>query len=197
MDRVTLAKRVKERADAVRIKPVHLAKAIHRGRDYVTDLLNGRKASITNDILTPLALALECDERYFTDINFSSPGRPRRQASVDDLARHAEAARSGFFVKAWRDFRKLAESDLVDETGWSLATVVDLDEGNRAPTDAEAAELAKLFDTTAGSLRSNPFETDQRVARLASISEGLNVDDQRTLIEMAEAFERRRSGTGG
>lgn len=197
MDKDTLALRVRERADSVGIKPVQLAKAIHRGRDYVTDLLNGRKASIPNDILTPLATALECDERYFTDINFASPGRPRRQASVDDLARHTEAARAGFFIKAWREFKRLAETDLVDETGWSIATVVDLDEGNRAATDSEASELARIFGTTAGSLRSNPFETDRRVARLASISEGLDADDQRTLIEMAEAFERRRTGTFG
>lgn len=197
MDGDTLRERLRERLAATGKKPVPLAVSLGRGRDYLTDILNGKKDSLASDTLTPLATALACDERYFTDLAFVSPGRPRRQATVNDLDRHARAGKEGLLLKAWREFRGLELTDVVDETGWSLATVVDLDEGNRAPTTEELTQLASALSTTPGSLSNNPFETDQRVAALASITEGLGAEDQRALIKMAEGMARKRTGTEG
>lgn len=195
MDGDTLRARLRERLEATGKKPIPLAKEIGRGRDYLTDILAGKKDSLSSDTLTALSRQLECDERYFTDALFTSPGRPRRDATPEQLEQHrASAEASGVFLKAWRDFRNLSDRDLADETGYSLALIADIEAGNRRPDEVEAAALARALGTTVGALRTqNPFETQQRVARLAELSEGLDDRDQATLLEMAETFMRRKA----
>lgn len=194
MDKETLAARISERADAVGIKPVALARAINKGRDYVLDLLNGRKATIPNDILTPLAIALECDERYFTDSSFDRPGRSRRRISEEELARLEAAAKHGVYAAAWRSYKNLTLQDVAAESGLTAGTVSDIEQGLLQPSGEQLNALARAFSTNAGLLKTNPFETNERVAQLITITEALDPTDLQTLVDMAETLERRRAG---
>lgn len=195
MDGDLLRKRLQERLDATGKKAIPLARAIGRGRDYLSDILNGKKDTLSSDTLTPLARELECDERYFTDELFTKPGRPRRPATPEQLAEHLRSAQaSGVFLKAWRQFRNLAEQDIADETRLSLGTIYDIESGNVRPDPEQVSVLAKAVNSTPGALQTqNPFETDKRVARLASITETLDQRDQDALLDMAEAFLRRQA----
>ncbi len=194
MDKETLAARVRERADAVGIKPVALARAINKGRDYVLDLLNGRKATIPNDILTPLAIALECDERYFTDSSFDQPGRSRRRLSDEESARFKAAAKHGVYSAAWRSYKNLSLQDVAADSGLTAGTISDIEQGLLQPTADQLNALARAFSTNVGLLRTNPFETNERVAQLISITEALDPTDLQTLVDMAETLERRKAG---
>lgn len=194
MDQATLIARIAERLATLDKDPTPLGIAIGRSRDYINDILNGRKKSIPNDVLTPLAVHLECDERYFTDSAFTAPGRPRRAASPEDLARHDAGAEKGFYALAWREYKNLQPQDVADDTGMRLALVSDIENGRTAPDAQQMAALATAFGTNPGMLRTNPFLTSERVAKLISITEGLDPGDQSTLIDMAEALERRRAG---
>lgn len=194
MDQQTLIARIQERLTALKKDPVPLGTAIGKGRDYVTDILNGRKKTIPNDVITPLALALRCDERYFTDTDFDQPGRPRPKASEDQMRRYAVAAeRFGLFAWAWRDYRGLSLKDVADESKLTPGTVSDIEQGLLEPDVDQLAALAKAFETKPGLLRTNPYVTNERVAQLVSLTENLDEDDQKTLIDMAEALERRRT----
>lgn len=194
MDQQTLIARIQERLETLKKDPVPLGTAIGKGRDYVTDILNGRKKTIPNDVITPLAIALRCDERYFTDSDFTEPGQPRPKASPEDMERFAIAAeRFDMFAWAWRMYRGLTLKDVEAETGLSAGTVSDIEQGIRDPSDEERTALARAFSTQPGLLSSNPFLTNERLAHLVSITERLTEQDQQTLLEMAEAFDRRRS----
>lgn len=195
MDGDTLRARLRERLDATGKKPIPLARELGKGRDYLTDILNGKKDSLSSDTLTALAIALECDERYFTDDAFSTPGRARRAATEEDLARYEDASRAhGWFTLAWREYRRQTLAEVAEGSGLTPGTVSDVENGLREPTPEQLAALARALSTNPGSLSTNPFLTNERVARLVSLTEGLDPDDQLTLLDMAASFERRRVG---
>lgn len=194
MGQFSLKDRIRARLDATGKAPIPLARELGRGRDFISDILNGRKDTLPSDALTALAIALDCDERYFTDPSFTHPGKPRRQVSGDQLARYDSAARDGTFTWAWRDYRRLSIDDVAQESGLTPGTVSDIEQGLLMPTAAQLASLAAAFGTSPGMLQSNPFRTEERVARLVSITEDLDPADQATLVDMAEALQRRRAG---
>lgn len=194
MDGDTLRARLRERLDATGKKPIPMAVRIGKGRDYLSDILNGKKDSIASDLLTPLAIELQCDERYLFDASFEQPGRPRRLLSEQDRKHFSTAAAKGVFALAWRKFKNIEIRDVADETGLTPGTVSDIEQGLLEPDAEQLAALAKAFETNPGLLRTNPFDNSDRVARLVSITESLDPGDQSALIDMAEALERRRAG---
>lgn len=195
MDGDTLRERLRERLLATGKKPIPLAGQIGKGRDYLTDILNGKKHSLSSDVLTPLAIALECDERYFTDEDFKVPGQSRRRLTEDEAQRFKSAAeRYGVFALAWRAYKNLEIQDVASESGLTAGTVSDIEQGLLEPDAQQLAALARTFSTNAGLLRTNPFETNERVAQLVSITDGLDPTDIQTLVDMAETLERRRAG---
>ena len=188
-----LKDRLAERLDATGKKPTPLALSLGRARDFLTDILNGRKVTLPSDVITPLAIALDCDERYFTDVSFASPGG-RRRIDPARMAEYAEAARSGIFSWAWRDFRRLSLQDVAADSRLTPGTVSDIEQGLLYPDEDQITALAKAFEINPGMLRTNPFETGARIARLVSITEDLDPRDQTALIDMAEVLRRSRAG---
>ena len=194
MDGDTLRERLRERLAATGKKPIPLATEIGKGRDYLSDILNGKKHTLSSDVLTPLAIALQCDERYFTDDEFKSPGRSRRRLTEEEAQRFsAAAARHNVFSWAWRDYRNLSLQDVAADSGLTAGTVSDIEQGLLAPSPGQLEGLARAFSTNPGLLRTNPFLTNERVAELVTISDGLDPADVQTLIDMAATLERRRA----
>jgi repressor LexA len=62
-----LQQRVRERLAATGKKPIPAATAVGLGRDYIRDILAGKKQSVLGANLERLAKTLECEPRYFTD----------------------------------------------------------------------------------------------------------------------------------
>ena len=67
-----LQTRVRERLDMTGKKPIPAARAAGLGRDFITDILNGKKQHVLGPNLNKLAHALECEARYFTDPDASA-----------------------------------------------------------------------------------------------------------------------------
>lgn len=194
MDGDTLRERLRERLAATGKKPIPLATEIGKGRDYLSDILNGKKHTLSSDVLTPLAIALQCDERYFTDEGFKSPGRSRRRLTEDEAHRFSAAAeRHNAFAWAWRIYRNLSLQDVAADSGLTAGTISDIEQGLLQPTTDQLNALARAFSTNAGLLKTNPFETNERVAQLISITEALDPTDLQTLVDMAESLERRKA----
>lgn len=194
MDGDTLRERLRERLTATGKKPIPLAAEIGKGRDYLSDILNGKKHTLSSDVLTPLAVALQCDERYFTDEEFRSPGRSRRRLTEDEAQRFAAAAeRNNVFAWAWRSYKNLSLQDVAAESGLTAGTVSDIEQGLLEPDAGQLAALARAFSTNPGLLRTSPFQTNERIAQLVSITDTLDPTDLQTLVDMAETLERRRA----
>lgn len=63
-DMADLKSRVESRLEALGINAFEAARRMPAGRDYVNDILNGKKASVRGVKLEDLARALECDPGY-------------------------------------------------------------------------------------------------------------------------------------
>lgn len=57
----TLATRIRERMDALGTNPTALAKQMGRDKDFVRQLLNGKKKTVNAEAVAQLAKLLECD----------------------------------------------------------------------------------------------------------------------------------------
>jgi len=195
MDGDTLRERLRERLAATGKKPIPLAIEIGKGRDYLSDILNGKKHTLSSDVLTPLAVALQCDERYFTDEGFRSPGRSRRRLTEEETRRFdAAAERHNAYTWAWRIYRNLSLQEVAADSGLTAGTISDIEQGLLKPTTEQSGALARAFSTNVGLLKTNPFETNERVAQLLTITEALDPTDLQTLVDMAETLERRKVG---
>ncbi|WP_303702867.1 helix-turn-helix domain-containing protein [Brevundimonas naejangsanensis] len=172
-----------------------MAIEIGKGRDYLSDILNGKKHTLSSDVLTPLAVALQCDERYFTDEGFRSPGRSRRRLTEEEARRFdAAAERHNAYTWAWRIYRNLSLQEVAADSGLTAGTISDIEQGLLKPTTEQLGALAQALSTNVGLLKTNPFETNERVAQLITITEALDPTDLQTLVDMAETLERRKAG---
>lgn len=82
-----LRERVRERLDATCNKPVPMAARLGKSRDYLTDLLNGSKNSISSDALAALARETETPLEYFLDPNAQLNGDQVRVTSIQAARR--------------------------------------------------------------------------------------------------------------
>lgn len=73
METGLLRARILERLEATGKKRIPVSVEIGRGRDYLSDFLNGKKDSLTADVLTRLAKALDCRLEYFLDPEAHDP----------------------------------------------------------------------------------------------------------------------------
>lgn len=76
MDADTLRKRIQGLLDATGKGPVTVSVQIGKGRDYLSNLLNGRKDSIGGDVIAALAMALDCSVEYLADPEVLDPRIP-------------------------------------------------------------------------------------------------------------------------
>lgn len=60
----TLADRIRDRMEAIGTNPTALAKQMGRDKDFVRQLLNGRKKTVNAEAVTQLAGLLGCDPSY-------------------------------------------------------------------------------------------------------------------------------------
>lgn len=72
MEAKLLRRRIDERLEATGKKPVPVALAIGKGRDYLRDFLKGKKHSLSMEALAALAKELGCPVVYFMDPNVSA-----------------------------------------------------------------------------------------------------------------------------
>jgi hypothetical protein len=63
---LTFQKRVQERVKALGESPITLAQRVGLRREFIRDIVEGRKFSVGADALTLVAQALECDVTYLT-----------------------------------------------------------------------------------------------------------------------------------
>lgn len=67
MDPAILRARISERLEQLGKEPIPVSREIGKGRDYLSDFINGRKASIGSEVIGPLARELECSVQYLLD----------------------------------------------------------------------------------------------------------------------------------
>lgn len=68
-----LKRRVAERLDALKINAFEAARAVELGRDFVNDILNGKKTSVRGQNLLKLAEALKCTPDYLINEKAAPP----------------------------------------------------------------------------------------------------------------------------
>lgn len=71
-----LRRRVQARLDATGLKPTPAAEKAGFNRDFITDILNGRKKSVSSDRLIALATVLGCSPEYLTNESYREPLTP-------------------------------------------------------------------------------------------------------------------------
>lgn len=127
------------------------------------------------------------------------PNMARKPKSADHYAALRKA--SGWYLSAWRDFRKVSQQELADEMGTTKGNVSDLENGavNKRGIatryNRDWLELAcAALDVAAGDLiDTNPFEDEPRFAAMRRAFPTLKRDDIATLADMAAALERRKA----
>lgn len=83
MDADLLRERIRQRLEATGKKPVPVAVAIGKGRDYLRDFLSGQKNSLATDAVLRIAVELECSADYFMDPGVTDPGpAPERMVRI-------------------------------------------------------------------------------------------------------------------
>lgn len=96
-----LRARLRECLDLADKKPIPIAREIGRGRDYVSDFLNGEKDSLGARELRELARVLGCNPDYFVDPFASRNGGAAMVASP--IVGYAGADNEGYLIQGDSD----------------------------------------------------------------------------------------------
>lgn len=86
---ISLKMRVQERLKALGKNPFEAARDGGLGRDFVNDIIIGRKVSVRGANLAKLARALECDQLYLLGAQVKPSDRPSR-AAIDEALRDVQ-----------------------------------------------------------------------------------------------------------
>lgn len=96
MDPELLRERIKARLKATRQGPVTVSTGIGKGRDYLSDFLNGKKQKVGADVLGPLAAELECSVEFLMDANVTDPApRPEGEEALVPIRGYVGASPDG------------------------------------------------------------------------------------------------------
>lgn len=78
-------------------------------------------------------------------------------------------AKSGWYLAAWRDYRRLSQPELADEIGTSKSMVSDLENGEKPWSTSWVSKCSAALGTTAGFLiEVNPFGVDVQTSTFVS-----------------------------
>ena len=176
-------RRVKERVDALGGQAVALAAAAGLERNYIQDIVDGRKASVRAAMLGQLAAALRCPPEYLTE-------PAARLPSAEDLVPNR--------LVAWREKAGLAQEEAAAALEEELVTVVALETAPLPPGPVWLARLARLYGTTPGFLLDvDPEASDIRLQTVTSLFGQLDDRDRDELTRTAELLARRRAAAAG
>lgn len=125
-----------------------------------------------------------------------------RRPRSNRAALYAEyRAASGWWLAAWRDYKNLTLTDLAADLGRSVGYVSDLETGaSRSGRPASrynrdtVEEVAAALDIPGGWLIDvNPFDWDERQAKLSAIFGRLEEEDRAAILQMAERLDTMRA----
>lgn len=176
-------RRVKERVDALGGQAVALAASAGLERNYIQDIVDGRKASVRAAMLGQLSAALRCPPEYLTD-------PAARLPAPEDLVPNR--------LRGWREKAGLTQEEAAAALGEELVTVVALESAPLPPGPVWLARLARLYGATPGYLLDvDPESADRRLQTVTHLFERLDDRDRDELARTAELLARRRTGTAG